>query len=326
MPSDFQAAGLRTDDPQVVEWGTRRGIFRAYTSRDDRESASEVRALLAVFSLHVRRLEARFEYEEVDHLHRSLHREGLCYSEGEITENTSDCPGFYASPTGRWPPDCFRLFISHVSSNRQWVTDLSDLLQQDFGITGFVAHVSIEHSLEWQREIEDALREMDALLAVFSEGFRGSEWADQEVGFGLGRDVQVVNVLHGADPHGFTARWQAIPAIGRELTEVAANVCSALARDPRSREPLGEALAARFASSRSYESARNVVERLAEAAPLSERAIRIAARAFRHNPECRYAAGVKEKLSELVGQGRLESLVDASSDAAPQSVNGPIGT
>lgn len=156
---------------------------------------------------------------------------------------------------------------------------------------------------------------MDALLAVFSEGFRGSEWADQEVGFALGRDVQVVNVLHGADPHGFTARWQGIPALHREIAQVGSHICSALARDGRSKERLGEALAVRFAGSRSYEAARHTIERLEEAAPLSERAIWIAKRAFDDNPECRYSTGVEDGLSALVGRGRPDVGRDRSSDA-----------
>lgn len=154
MPSDFETAGLATEDAQVAEWGTRRGIFRTYTGGVDRESASDVRAVLAVLSLHVERLESRFEYEEVDELHRALHAAALCYFGGEIREDTSECPGFYGSPAGRWARDCFRLFISHVSSDRRWVTELAELLEQEFGISGFVAHVSIVHSLEWQREIE----------------------------------------------------------------------------------------------------------------------------------------------------------------------------
>ena len=56
-----------------------------------------------------------------------------------------------------WPDGRFRLFLSHLAKHKVAVSELKDELEQ-FGISAFVAHEAIKPSLEWQREIELALR------------------------------------------------------------------------------------------------------------------------------------------------------------------------
>ena len=80
----------------------------------------------------------------------------------------------------------FRLFISHISKDKQIATRLKEALAP-FGISGFVAHEDIHPTLEWQTQIERALRSMDGFIAVLTEGFSQSNWTQQEVGFAYGR-------------------------------------------------------------------------------------------------------------------------------------------
>jgi hypothetical protein len=81
-----------------------------------------------------------------------------------------------------------------------------------YGIDGFVAHEDIQPTVEWQREIEFALRSMHMLCAIVTEDFCKSLWADQEVGFALGRPVPVVAIRCGADPYGLLGKHQALTA------------------------------------------------------------------------------------------------------------------
>jgi hypothetical protein len=60
-----------------------------------------------------------------------------------------------------WEANHFRLFISHLSVFKAKVGELQMALRR-YGISGFVAHVDIEPTREWQDEIESALLSMDA--------------------------------------------------------------------------------------------------------------------------------------------------------------------
>ena len=90
----------------------------------------------------------------------------------------------------------FRLFISHISKDKSKALRLKDSLKP-YGISGFVAHEDIHPTLEWQDEIERALRVMDAFIAIHTAGFSSSYWTQQEVGFAIGRDVKVISFKMG---------------------------------------------------------------------------------------------------------------------------------
>jgi hypothetical protein len=64
-----------------------------------------------------------------------------------------------------WKPDYFRLFICHASSQKEVAHLLKDELEKR-RVCCFVAHDDIEPTREWQDEIEEALRTMDALAAI----------------------------------------------------------------------------------------------------------------------------------------------------------------
>ena len=109
-----------------------------------------------------------------------------------------------------WKNGYFRLFISHISENKDSACNLKDCLQS-FGIDGFVAHVDITPSKEWEKEIESALFSLDALCAIVVPKFEESKWCDQEIGIALGRSKAVFSIKKGNDPYGFLGKYQALP-------------------------------------------------------------------------------------------------------------------
>ena len=123
-----------------------------------------------------------------------------------------------------WKPGYFRLFISHLSDNKESASNLKECLQ-NFGIDGFVAHEDITPSKEWEQEIEAALFSLDALCAIVVPGFEKSRWCDQEVGIALGRKKMVFSIKKGKNPYGFFGKYQALPSQGnandmaKELTK-----------------------------------------------------------------------------------------------------------
>lgn len=163
-----------------------------------------------------------------------------------------------------WSPGMFRLFLSHVSGRKDAVGLLRDGLRP-FNIDAFVAHEDINPGSEWRRVIRKGLGTCDACAAVLSDGWRESDWCDQEVGFCVGRGVLVIPLKETYDPYGFVGDYQAF-SLGRydKLPEL----CSALHDLLRNHELTREAMAAAdvytYERSPSFNAARHRYGRLLE--------------------------------------------------------------
>lgn len=125
--------------------------------------------------------------------------------------------------TSFWTPGHFKVFISHLSSEKDRAARLKAALT-DYGMSCFVAHEDIAVTAAWHEEIVKALKTMDCLIAVLSDGFNASQWCDQEVGFGLGRDVLCIPIKGNIDPYGLLGKYQAMKASGRPMKEVAESI------------------------------------------------------------------------------------------------------
>ena len=107
-------------------------------------------------------------------------------SESAQQRNRGGTPSF-------WKDGTLRLFLSHISKFKAETSALSSGLDS-YGISAFVAHEDIEPTKEWEEEIRLALTTCDALACLLRDGFKESKWADQEVGFAIGRGILVVPI------------------------------------------------------------------------------------------------------------------------------------
>lgn len=105
-----------------------------------------------------------------------------------------------------------RLFISHEAAHRGKVGKLAETLNTH-GISTFVAHQDVEPTSEWRNEILNALNTMTHFVALLTDGFHGSSWTNQEVGYSFGRDTPRLFVkLSKVDPSGLANAEQAVEA------------------------------------------------------------------------------------------------------------------
>lgn len=141
-----------------------------------------------------------------------------------------------------WEEGHFKLFLSHLAANKENVHKLKDALKS-YGIDCFVAHDDITPSREWQEQIENALRSMDALVALVEPDFIKSQWCDQEVGWALGRGLQVIGVRLNANPHGFIAKIQGVSGTLEYPRGLATSIFEALKTQPTHRTRLNQGLA-----------------------------------------------------------------------------------
>ena len=109
-----------------------------------------------------------------------------------------------------WGESSCRVFITHLWEHRGDAVDLKTSLQ-GWGIDGFVAHRDINPGSEWIRVITAALHSCHALVALLHDGFKKSDWCDQEVGAALGRRIPVIPIRIDMNPYGLLGSLQAIP-------------------------------------------------------------------------------------------------------------------
>lgn len=140
-----------------------------------------------------------------------------------------------------WLTGHFRLFLSHLASFKQTMSQLQKALRA-YGISAFVAHEDVEPTKEWQDEIEKALFSMDALAAILMPGFKSSDWTDQEVGAAIGRDVLIVPIKRGLDPYGFIAKYQGMQGEGKKIAEVADYLFQVLGNHAKTKSKMANAL------------------------------------------------------------------------------------
>jgi len=200
-----------------------------------------------------------------------------------------------------WQHGRFRLFISHHHKDKRRAATLRKQLDSFF-VSSFVAHDDIDPTAEWQREIESALRTMDAMLSLNSPSFKTSAWTDQEVGFALGRGKLVVPIgLDGAIPYGFVAKHQAIvPAKEMGAAWVAQKVCAALMKNALTRDRMLETLVARFEQSPSYPKARDYLAPIEEMASIPQELLDRIRKAHDANDQIGESSGVAERISDLL--------------------------
>lgn len=122
--------------------------------------------------------------------------------------------------TSMWANGYFRLFISHLTVDKQTATNLKTCIKS-YGIDCFVAHEDIRVSREWQTEIENALFTMDALCAIVTKDFKKSDWCDQEVGIALGQKKPVLPISKEAVPYGFFGKYQALNSKNKSANDIA---------------------------------------------------------------------------------------------------------
>ncbi len=139
-----------------------------------------------------------------------------------------------------------KLFISHISRDKDKAMRLKTCLSA-YAIDGFVAHEDIHPTLDWQVEIERALRNMDAFIAIHTKGFSGSIWTQQEIGFAVARDVKIISLRMGEDPTGFISKHQALARGNRTAEDIAKEVDAILAEDAKTAAKLAAAKKAKAA-------------------------------------------------------------------------------
>jgi len=187
----------------------------------------------------------------------------------------------------------FRLFISHLSKDKVFLSELKEALAYR-GIAGFLAHEDIEPTKEWQTEIELALRSMQAMVVFLVNGFNESKWTDQEVGWAMGRGVLVIPMKVDIDPYGFMGKYQALRGQRDSAFPLADMIIDLLARNPQTHDAMRGALVNAMRHARSFSGAQMLKGMLTQMRDYTEAEKQTLLEAVENNGQVSGAWGVAE--------------------------------
>ena len=156
-----------------------------------------------------------------------------------------------------WTDGYLRLFISHLSKNKKKVSAMKSNFA-NWGISAFVAYEDIKTSLEWIEEIKVGLETMDVMVAVLQKGFKDSDWCSQEVGFALGRKVEIISLIEDLDPFGFFGTKQGIKIKSNDPIYISNTLTKTLLESSRYRNKLLQSIPKAFSKLGSPEKLRKI--------------------------------------------------------------------
>ncbi len=169
-------------------------------------------------------------------------------------------------------------------------------------LDAFVAHEDIEPSLEWQREIEIALRSMHALVALITSDFHASEWTDQEVGWAFGRSLPVIPAFLGVDPYGFVGKLQGVSGSLDKTYDLAYSIIDALLINHQTHGEMRRALVSAFAEATSYSMAIAISKHVVKVTDFTEEEKDALKKACKENSQVAGAFGVSDVIYNSFGK------------------------
>ncbi len=204
---------------------------------------------------------------------------------------------------GPWDEGHFKLFLSHVTADKDAIVDLKAELEP-YGIDAFVAHSDIQPTEEWIDVIQRALSTCDALAAYLTRPYHASLWTDQEVGFALARSVLVIPLKVECDPYGFMGPTQALTCRDLTAAQLAERLFETLVDHKLTASAMTEPVVAAFERSGSFQEAKLRVQRVTRLKVWTPALLRRLASAPSINTQIAGAWGVPEQIRELIDAQR----------------------
>lgn len=165
-------------------------------------------------------------------------------------------------------PSPLRIFLSYSSSNKEIAGQIKHFLEEKYFFEVFLAHEDIMPTREWQEEIIKNLKICDFLVGIITNEFNESEWTDQEIGYAMGREIPVLTLNFGAVPHGFVARFQALPAKQNEdgwnISKLCFEIFKLLKMNQKTKEKVIDGFIFKFGESSSFKEAEENISRLTD--------------------------------------------------------------
>jgi len=220
----------------------------------------------------------------------------------------ADFYDFAVSPPRHWPEHGLRIFVSHVSGERERLGALRAHFAE-CSVNFFLAHDDISPGLSWSAVLQQALNEMDAFVSVHSSGYAISPWCNQEAGFALARNVMMISVLDGKPPCGFLNPPQGQRWHKEKDKQLLNDLMQQFSKDLRTSHKASESLSSSLKRVPSYNSADNILAKLDDCTEISESAALNIRSAYKFNDQVSGSTSL-DRINQLLAKNNLQIISD----------------
>jgi len=183
-----------------------------------------------------------------------------------------------------WKESGVRLFMSHSSGKKVFVTQVSEKLKE-LGIQSFVAHDDIQSGTTWFEAMTSAIRSCDVFVAFIHDDFKSREWCDHELGFALGMNLQPLLLNFGHAPYGFLKQLQNEMVKDKNEYEISEIIFNWLIDNPNYVGLLEDSMVQKFILSNNFVSTRELYWKIDSFRSISSQNYEKIARAFKTNDQ-----------------------------------------
>lgn len=88
------------------------------------------------------------------------------------------------------------IFLSYSSKDKKLAGELYKILYNEYRFDVFLAHELIIVSSEWRKEILRHLDSCDGMISLVTKDFIYSNWANQEVGYIMGKNKPIISLFY----------------------------------------------------------------------------------------------------------------------------------
>lgn len=124
------------------------------------------------------------------------------------------------------------IFFSYSHKDKILAGKIADLLKER-GIAVFLAHEQIEISKEWRSEIQRRLKSDNVLIALLTQNYTESIWANQEAGFMVGKGGKIIPLILGeidVKRYGLIESYQGIQINENKIEESVEKIVESVTR------------------------------------------------------------------------------------------------
>jgi len=123
--------------------------------------------------------------KKIQEIYRIINLDALKYRKNDLFNE------YYELPPKSSEGKKLKVFFSYATEDKVLAGKIAKALSER-GIDVFLAHEDIEVSEEWREKILTHLKNSDVLIALLTPNYRESVWANQELGYALGKGRKII--------------------------------------------------------------------------------------------------------------------------------------
>lgn len=202
--------------------------------------------------------------------------------------------------------DKLTIFLSYATAQKGVAGELKSWFEGLAGIETFVAHDDMVGGSQFLEEILSGIKSADLFICILSDGYRASDYCDQELGIAFALNKKILPIRYSLKPYGFIMGTHAFTPIfnpkidtGRLFNDIIAPLLKE--KDKNLKTKLLNTLVSKLVESESYDQSYKLISLLLNNAhELGKSQVNSILKAHKINNNIAKAYNIQEFIKKLI--------------------------